>query len=180
MKTAAALILSLFGFLAAGAQLLHPVDKRSTVHFVIKNFGVNTGGDFKGLQGSIVFDPANPSVGVFDVSVDAATVNTDVEGRDRHLRREEYFNTEKFPKISFKSERVELVNRKGDLKLFGKLTIKGTARDISFPFTAVPDGNGYLFTGNFEIDRRDFRLGGNSLVLGDKVAVMLSVFAVKQ
>src|SRR5258706_4533080 len=81
------------------AQAYKPVDEGSKVKFVIKNFGINTGGTFNGLDGAVIFDPANLANAPFEVSVDAKTVDTDVESRDNHLRKEEYFDVEKFPKL---------------------------------------------------------------------------------
>ena len=69
-----------------------PVDADSKVHFVIKNFGIKTGGDFTGLKGTIKFDPVNFSTSVFDVTVEATTIDTDNSSRDGHLRKSDYFD----------------------------------------------------------------------------------------
>ena len=75
-----------FSFILFG-QTYTPIDDGSKVHFVIYNFGIATGGDFTGLTGTVKFDPADLANADFDVSVDAATVNTDIAARDTHLRR---------------------------------------------------------------------------------------------
>jgi polyisoprenoid-binding protein YceI len=171
----------LIGFCILGtihAQQYQPVDDKSSVKFNIKNFGVTTGGDFKGLAGQLEFDKANPEKTVFDISINAATVNTDNNSRDGHLRKEDYFDTDKFPKITFKSEKV--VSKGSGFSVSGNLTVKGTTKSISFPFTAQVKDDGYLFEGSFQINRRDFKVGGNSMVLGDNVTVTLSVFAKKK
>ena len=171
----------LIGFSSFGiihAQQYKPVDDKSEVKFTIKNFGVNTGGNFNGLEGVIDFDKANPEKAVFDISIEAAKVNTDNNSRDNHLRKEEYFDAAKYPKISFKSEKI--TNKGGNLAVSGQLTIKGTTKNISFPFKAAAKDDGYLFEGSFQLNRRDFKVGGNSVVLGDKVTVSLSVFAKKK
>jgi polyisoprenoid-binding protein YceI len=178
MRIAIVTILVCLLALKAGAQTFQPADDKSTVKFVIKNFGVNTGGDFKGLQGSINWDAANPEKGVFDISIDATTVDTDMDARDNHLRKEEYFDVEHFPKITFKSDRITQSGRK--LTVYGKLSIKGTTKDVSFPFTATSKDNGFLFEGSFQMDRRDYKVGGNSMVLSDNVIISLSVFAEKK
>jgi polyisoprenoid-binding protein YceI len=54
MRTFITLFIGLFIFAASHAQQYQPVDEKSEVKFVIKNFGINTGGGFKGLQGTIV------------------------------------------------------------------------------------------------------------------------------
>ena len=69
------------------SQSFTPVDQGSKMHFVIDNFGIATGGDFKGLSGAIRFDPTNLGASDFDVSIDANTIDTDIEARDNHLRK---------------------------------------------------------------------------------------------
>ena len=164
--------------LNVSAQSFQPADAKSTVKFTIKNFGVNTGGSFKGLQGVITWEGTAPQKGAFDISVDATTVDTDNESRDNHLRKEEYFNVEKYPKIGFKSDRVTVSGN--TFTAYGKLTIKGITKDISIPFTAIAKDGGYLFEGSFQLDRKDYKIGGNSMVLGDSVTLTLSVFAVSK
>ncbi|HEX2606063.1 MAG TPA: YceI family protein [Flavisolibacter sp.] len=159
------------------AQQLTPVDKESKVSFSIKNFGIATGGTFKGLQGRINFSPANLTMASIDVSVDASSVDTDVDSRDNHLRKEEYFNVAKYPRLSFVSTKIEKSGNSNTYKVYGKLTIKGTTKDINFPFTATPQANGYVFSGDFKVNRRDFNVGGSSFVLGDNVTISLQVSA---
>ncbi len=180
MKKGFISIVALFALAVFYAQSYQPVEEKSTVNFTIKNFGVNTGGSFKGPEGSIVFDPADLSKAVFDVSVAAETINTDNNSRDKHLREEDYFSVKAFPKISFKSDKVEANGKKGNYTVTGKLTIKGTTKDISFPFTAVQQGNDWLFAGEFKLNRKDFNVGGNSVVLSDNLVVSLSVLAAKK
>lgn len=179
MRTFITLFTGLFIFVASHAQQYQPTDEKSEVKFVIKNFGINTGGSFKGLQGTIVFDAANAAAGSFDISIDVNTVNTDNDSRDNHLRKEEYFDVQSHPRISFKSEKIT-AGKSGSFQVSGKLTIKGTTKDISFPFKASAKDDGYLFEGSFQLNRRDFKVGGNSLVLGDNVSVSLSVLAKKK
>jgi polyisoprenoid-binding protein YceI len=112
-----------------------------------------------------------------DVSVDASSVDTDVDSRDNHLRKEEYFNVAKYPRLSFVSTKIEKSGNSNTYKVYGKLTIKGTTKDINFPFTATPQANGYVFSGDFKVNRRDFNVGGSSFVLGDNVTISLQVSA---
>jgi len=159
------------------AQSYSPVDDGSKVHFVIDNFGIATGGDFTGLSGTIKFDPANVAAADFDVSVDASTVNTDIQARANHLRRSEYLDVKNYPRILFKSTRVTKTNKDGFLYMFGNITIKGVTKEINFPFTATTKNDGYFFEGTFKLNRRDFGVGGNSIALSDQLTVTLSVVA---
>jgi len=150
---------------------LKPVDADGSVTFTIKNFGVNTTGEFKGLKGTIKWDAQNPANSSFDVSVDVNTINTGIDIRDNDLKKETYFNAEKFPTINFVSTAVSANS------VTGNLTIKGVTKEINLPFTATPRGNGYLFEGKFSINRKDFGVGGGSFVLSDHVDVELKVQA---
>lgn len=175
------LICSLFISINIFAQNYSPVDSLSKVHFVIKNFGINTGGDFSNLKGNIRFLPESSSESHFDVSVSASTIDTDNSMRDNNLKSDEYFDATKYPKISLVSTKIDKTNKTGEGYYYftGNLTIKGITKVISFPFQAKAQDNGYLFTGNFQIDRTEFGVGEKNIVLSNLVAVTLSVFAKK-
>jgi len=161
------------------SQTYTPTDEGSKVRFVIKNFGINTGGTFDGLSGSITFDPASLGTASFNVSVDSKTVDTDMEARDNHLRKAEYFDVEKFPKLSFRSTKITTTNKEGYLFMFGVITIKNVSKEISFPFKQTSKDGGILFEGEFKLNRRDFGVGGKSFSMSDELTVELSVFAKK-
>jgi|SRR5882757_257725 len=160
------------------AQEYHPTDQGSTVTFKIKNFGFGVDGSFTGLQGKIVFDPKDPGKASFDVSIDAATVNTDNGSRDGHLKKEDYFDVQNHPRIRFVSTSVTPSGKNGSYTIAGKLTIKATTKDISFPFTATPKGDDYLFNGEFTINRKDFGVGGSSTI-SNSLTVSMAVLAKK-
>jgi polyisoprenoid-binding protein YceI len=163
-------------FINGATAQYKPVDNGSSVEFKIKNFGINTKGSFKGLQGSISFNIARPADASFDVSIDANTINTENEMRDNHLRAETYFDVKKYPHIRLVSAKITPSDKAGVFLISGKLTIKNTTRDISFPFTAVPANDGYLFKGTFNINRRDFDVGGASII-SDNLQVQLSILS---
>lgn len=175
MKTILSFILFIGCIILTSAQQYKPVDDKSEVKFTVKNFGLNTPGTLRGLKGTILFNPSSLANASFNVSVDVNTINTGVDMRDNHLKREEYFYTEKYPNISFTSTAVK-ANSDGYI-VTGELTIKGISKNISFPFTAVTQNGGMVFTGNFSIDRKDFDIGGGSAVLSNNVDVSLKVFA---
>jgi len=171
--------IALFCVVTAFGQNYTPTDAGSKVRFVIKNFGINTGGTFEGLTGSILFDPANLAGASFNVSVDAKSVDTDMEARDNHLRKEEYFDVEKYPKLSFRSTKITTTNKEGYLFMFGVITIKNISKEISFPFKQTSKDDGILFEGEFKLNRRDFGVGGKSFSMSDELNVELSIFGKK-
>ncbi|MBC7828330.1 MAG: YceI family protein [Chitinophagaceae bacterium] len=178
MKKYLLVITSLGFWLSALSQVLKPVDDESSVKFRIKNFGFSVTGSFKGLQGTIQFNPDNLPGSSMDVTVQTKSVNSGVDMRDNHLRKEDYFDVKNYPVMRFASTRITPSSKSGTLFMFGKLTIKNVSREISFPFTAVARQDGYLFTGEFKINRIDFGVGESSSV-GDNLTVMLKVFARK-
>jgi polyisoprenoid-binding protein YceI len=176
------LFTTLFSFAAAAilqtaSAQMAARETGSEVKFKIKNFGINVNGTFKDIKGTINFNPQILPSASFDVSVDANTVNTGMKGRDNHLRKEDYFDVAKYPRITIKSTKITATNKAGYYYFFGKLTIKDVTKDISFPFTATPNEGGYLFQGDFKLNRRDYGVGGSSISMSDNLTVTLSVYA---
>ena len=173
-------VLSFFISALVNGQNYSPVDDGSKLHFVIKNLGINTGGDLTGLKGKIVFNAKNSNACFFDVSVAVKTIDTDNGKRDEHLKKKEYFDVATYPVIRLVSTKIE---PGADLKHFifkGNLTIKNITKPISFPFTAEGNAGGALFVGSFEINRVDFGIGKESFSLSNKIKVTLSAFAKAQ
>jgi len=168
---------STYSVLTLAQTAYTPVDADSKVHFVIKNFAIKTGGDFSGLKGTIKFDPEKFAASSFDVTVDAATVDTDNSSRDGHLKKEEYFDVVTYKTIHFISTKITRSSVAGRFYVFGQLTIKGVTKPVEFGFGATPKNGGYVFDGEFSINRRDFGVGGSSVSMSDNLTVSLSVFA---
>ena len=179
MKKFLSLSLFVFSTLYSISQDYTPIDQGSKVKFVINNFGIATGGTFEGLSGIIKYDPNNPTQATFSVSVEVKTIDTDIESRDKDLRKQHYFDVETYPTITFTSTRVTKTNTKDYLYMFGNITIKGITKEIKFPFKAIPKDGGFLFEGSFDLNRRDFKVGSKSMSLSDELTVTLSVFAKK-
>ncbi len=161
------------------AQHYQPVDAKSSVKFIIKNFGMDTEGKFSGIAGSIQFNTADLKKAIFSVSIDASTVSTDIEPRDNNLKEAAYLDVARHPRVSFESRQVTRIGKSENFLLKGVLTIKGTAKEISFPFKVDNVEDGLLFNGEMKLSRADFRIGVGSVVLSDHFIVVLSVFARK-
>ena len=166
---------------SAHAQRYIPGDAGSKVHFTIKNFGIKTGGDLTAIKGEIYFFTSDLTACRFNVTVDAATVDTDNGSRDNHLKGSEYFDAEKFPVIAISSTKIDKTNKTGSGFYFftGNLTMHGITKPLAFPFHIEKVNDTYLFTGDFEINRLDFEVGDKSAVLSNTVNVSLSVLAKK-
>lgn len=170
------LLTSSFSF----SQTYTPIDKGSSIKFNIKNLGINTTGNVSGLKGSIHYNTTNPNESRFNVTIDAATVKTGNNLRDEHLNKESYFNSKKYPTLSFVSQSVSVNPNTHSLQVTGALTIKSVSKTITFPFTVEPQAEGLLFKGSFQLNRRDFNVGSGSLILSDDLTVSLAVFAQKE
>ncbi|MEP6712278.1 MAG: YceI family protein [Ferruginibacter sp.] len=178
MKNTLFIAILLFTFIGVYAQkTLTASDAGSKIHFVIKNFGINTGGDLSGMKGDIKFDAAKPTSSSFDVTVAVKTIDTNNEKRDEHLKKEEYFNAEKFPVIRLTSTQIETTNKAGTYMFTGNLTIKGTTKPVHFLFTETAKDGGYLFAGDFEINRIDYKVGDDSATMSDNVKISVSAFS---
>jgi len=154
-----------------------PIEQGSTLKFIIKNLGFGVDGSLSGFEGTINFNPQNLAASNFDVTVSAATVNTDNNMRDGHLKGDSFFDVKNYPKIKLAS--TQITNIKSGTYLFnGQLTIKGKTQPIKFPFEASASGDGFVFKGSFKMKRKDFGVGGTSTV-SDELEVMINVIAKK-
>ncbi len=166
-------LLFLTNFLAQ-SQTYTPSDAQSSVTFKIKNLGITVDGSFTGLAGAIQFDPDQLSESKFEVTVDATSLDTGIELRNNHLKKEDYFDVKMYSQINFVSTKIESVSSE-NFTVTGKLTIKKTTKEIKFDFTASKKDKGYLFKGEFPLNRRDYNIGGRSFSLANELKVFLSV-----
>lgn len=172
------LAVSLFLFtILLSAQSIRPSDTGSEITFSINNFGLSTKGSLSGLTGSIMWNPADLKTASFNVSVVTKTINTDNRLRDDHLKKSDYFNVEKFPSINIQSNQISVGNRPGEYTMNATLTIKGVSKKISFPFSVISQNGKTIFGTNFEINRRDFGVGGGSISLSNTAKISLKVVA---
>ncbi len=168
--------LSLFVILLS-AQSIRLTDNGSEIIFSINNFGLSTKGSLSGLNGSIIWNPADLKTASFNVSVSSKTINTDNRLRDDHLKKSDYFNVEKFPTINIQSNQIIVGNKPGEFNMDATLTIKGVSKKINFPFNVISQNGKTIFASNFEINRRDFGVGGGSISLSNVVKISLKVEA---
>lgn len=155
------------------AQTKHTV-KQSTVTYEVKNMGFKSSGKLGGLEATILFDRDHLATSTIEASVDTKTIDSDNDMRDNHLKKEEYFDVEHYPKITMKSVSFK---QKGGSNYIGEfdINIKGKTKRIDLPFTYITSGSTAVFKGSFKINRLDFAIGDKSVVLSNEVAVSLNV-----
>jgi polyisoprenoid-binding protein YceI len=175
----------------ASAQDIYTIDPvHSSVEYKVKHMMVSdVKGSFETFSGTITFDPANIEKSSVDVTIESASVSTDNEKRDGHLKSADFFDVEKFPTITFKSKKVA---KKGDgFVATGDLTIRGVTKEIELPFTLagpVSAGPASIIgvSAAIAINRQDFGVSWNKtldaggVVVSDNVRIELEVEAKKQ
>ncbi|MCJ8210472.1 YceI family protein [Mucilaginibacter sp. RS28] len=167
------ILAALFIGVNAFAQTKHTVVK-SAVTYHIKNMGINTDGKFESVQANINFDTQHLAASSIEATADAASINSDNNMRDNHLRKPDYFDVEKYPKITMKSVSFKSNGGNNYTGIFN-VTIKDKTKAVEVPFTYTENGSSALFKGSFKINRRDFGVGGKSLILSDEATVNVEV-----
>ncbi len=106
------------------------------INFSVKHFFTPVTGSFRDFEVSFQFDKNNPENSRIEAKIAVASVDTGNERRDNHLRSGDWFETDKYPYMSFVSKSVRKV---GDGKFVarGELTIKGTTREIELPVSLL-------------------------------------------
>ena len=147
--------LSLSTLAQAADQTL--VAAQSEITFVAKQLGVPLNGRFKAFTAQTAFDPKAPQTSkiAFQIDLGSVTINPD---SDTELAKPEWFNTAKFPKASFQSGAIKALGG-GKFEVAGKLTIKGTARDLVVPVQLAQAGGLSTASGSFALKRLDFKVG---------------------
>lgn len=157
------------------AQKFIPIDNVSNIKFIIKNFGLSVDGSFSGLTGFLQFEKDNIAKSEIFLSVNSNSVNTQNKERDKHLKKEDYFNVDTFPLITFKSTKITKVIGLNKYVIVGNLTIKGITKQIEFDATISNKDSIKILKGAFQINRRTFKVGASSLVLSDAVKLNFNI-----
>ena len=149
-----------------------------------------TQGSFNEFEGTIRFDTNDVKNGTVEMTVRIASIDTDNKKRDEHLRSPDFFDSDKYPTMSFRSRKV-VPGREGEFQLVGDLIIKDVKREVVFECRShgsVRDFMGQTragFTATATINRHDFgikwskNLDAGGLVVGDEVSITLEIEAVK-
>jgi polyisoprenoid-binding protein YceI len=152
----------------------------SSAQFSVKHLGVSTvRGAFTKVSGSAKYDPADPSKTSLDATIDAASVDTRVDMRDKDLRSPHFLDVEKYPTITFHSKHVQPAGE-GKLRITGDLTIKGTTKevmlDVDGPTVAIKDPWGNQRVGasaTTKINRNDFGVSADPGMIGDDLTITI-------
>ncbi|MES2522747.1 MAG: YceI family protein [Gemmatimonadota bacterium] len=164
------------------APVPHTIDRaHSEINFVADSRMLSAHGFFAKWDADVALDPKNWEASTVAITIDASSINTRVEMRDKHLRSDDFLAVDKFPTITFKSVEVK---KSGESKLdiTGDLTVRGTTKRVVVPATLVfYEGTTGRFRGHFAINRKDYGIAYNSAVnpIQDEVQVQWDI-ALKQ
>jgi polyisoprenoid-binding protein YceI len=163
----------------------------SVIGFEVKHLMISkVRGRFGAVTGTLVLDEDDVTKSTVTAEIDVTSVDTREAQRDAHLKSGDFFEVEKFPKMTFRSTRVEK-DGSGEVKLAGNLTIRDVTREVVL--TVEDEGRekdpwggdraGFSATG--KIDRRDFGLTWNQaletggVLVSNEIKLVLDVQAVK-
>lgn len=173
-----------------GAEIFAIDRAHSYLGFTVSFLGMSkVRGTFNDFVATILYDDVHPERSSVTLSIDATSIDTDNAGRDRDLQAEPWFATEKYPKILFRSTRIE---KKGanQFVVHGELTMKDVTRAISFPMTRTVARTADAGWGNIRIGgsgavtikRNDFGLQGPDFwnkAIGDEVSIDLDILGIR-
>ena len=186
--------LLLFTLVAAGplAAAEYEIDvAHSTIGFQVRHMAISkTNGNFEDYTGTFSFEPGKPETWSCEAVIQAASINTNNQKRDDHLRSDEFFDVAKFTTLTFKSTGVKMENESEGI-LMGDLTIHGVTKSVEMELEILgtvtdPWGNERAgFSASVKINRKDYGLTYNSvmeaggLVVGDEVKIFLEIEGIK-
>ena len=173
----------------AEASNTYNADKAHTsVGFAVRHMMSQVRGSFGDFSMTIVKDDANPAGSSVDFKIQATSVTTANEMRDKHLRSEDFFFVEKFPEITFKSTKIEKVSET-EYKATGAFTMRGVTKVLTLPVTFLGemkgmDGKSLVgFSVTTKLDRKEFGFNWNKaldnggLLLSDEVTIEINIEA---
>ncbi|WP_026802895.1 YceI family protein [Aliarcobacter lanthieri] len=182
-KIASSIVLTA-GLLSASQ---YGVDKaHSNVGFTVKHMMItNVHGSFKAYDADIDFDEATKTFKKFSATVETKSVDTGIEKRDDHLRSDDFFASDKFPKMTFEMTSYKADGDEGKMK--GNLTIRGITKPVTLEVEDISVlGNKVGFALEGKINRTDFDLKWNKAIelggvaVGEEVKIKVDVEAEKK
>lgn len=165
--------------------------EHSSVSFKIRHLVSKVQGNFNDFSGSFVYEPGSPDIWEVEAVIQAASIDTNVAERDKHLKSADFFDVEKFPELTFRSTKVTDAIT-DSAKLHGFLTIRGVEREVVFDLEILGQaedgwGNKFAsFSATTTINRKDFGLTWNktleagNVLVGEEVKITLDIAGMLQ
>jgi polyisoprenoid-binding protein YceI len=164
----------------------------SQIQFSVRHMMIsNVRGRFENFKGTIDLDEQKIEDSKVDITIDVATINTRDTQRDQHLRSLDFFQSDKYPSITYVSKKVNQTDAT-HAKIIGDLTIRGISKevvlDVEFngqaksPWGTTSAG----FSASTKINRKDWGLEWNKtletggVLVGDEIIISIDLELVKQ
>lgn len=164
----------------------------SSINFSVRHLVVaKVRGRFGAWSGTLEFDEQNPKDAKVEVQIEAASIDTKDEARDKHLRSGDFLDVDNHKHLSFKSTSVEKVSDK-NFRVNGELTVRGHSEPVVLDVEYAgrvkdPWGNERaVFSAHTSVDRKKFGLNWNQaletggVLVGDKVEIEIEIEAVRK
>ncbi len=135
-------------------------------------------GEFKTMKGSIKWDDANLGASKFDLAVDVASISTGNGMQNKKAQTAEWFDAAKYPTIKFVSTKIEKAG--ADYVITGNLTMKGVSKEKKITTKVAKSGTDLTFSGTFQVNRLDFKVGHKSENVSDVMTIKFSVPVAKK
>jgi polyisoprenoid-binding protein YceI len=156
------LTLALLGLTGLPAQAqpkpAQVVTAGSEISFTTKQMGVPVDGKFSRFSAQIALDPKQPETGSVAFSIDTSSARFGSAELDAEVPKATWLNVPKFPQASFQSSSVKAAGA-GKFEVAGKLSIKGSVRDVVVPVQVIQTAGTSSASGSFTIKRLDFKVG---------------------
>ena len=157
----------------------------STVLFTVGHLGTSElTGRFNEIEGSFVLDKNKaPKV---DVTIKTASVDTNHEKRNAHLRSPDFFNVKQYPVMHFTADKISYDPQGRPTRMHGKLTLHGKTKPVTFEISPVGAGKypwgGYRagFNARTTLKRSEFGMNFMPGGIGEEVSVALNIEAIKE
>jgi polyisoprenoid-binding protein YceI len=183
LSTAA--VLCAFVFLPGVSSRAGDANKVDSIHssiiFRVKHMNVGyIYGRFNDVSGSFTLDAKNPEKSSFDVKVKVDSIDTNNDGRNKHLKSASFFNAKEFPAISFKSKKIKAAG-KDTYEVTGDLTLHGVTKPLTVKLDYVGSGKdfrGVNRTGvetTFTIKRTAFGMKEMLQGIGDDIRITVAL-----
>lgn len=155
-----------------------------SITFTIDHLLAKVPGQFLKFFANVAFDPERPADSSIEFAVETSSVNTHVEARDKHLRTGDFFDAEKYPRISFKTDSIEKTGE-NTYALHGVLTMKDVSKKVTLPMEYLGEKGGVMrptvnilgLHSSFVVDRLEYGVGSGKFykmgLVGKEVEVQV-------
>ncbi|SAK70328.1 YceI family protein [Caballeronia ptereochthonis] len=168
--------------LAAAAHAQVDMSKSSVIA-TSKQMNVPTDGKFNKFTAQIAFDPAKPTAGTANITIDTGSYDLGDDDYNKQVRGAEWFDAGKYPSATFVSSAIAPAGG-NKYNVTGKVTIKGKSQTVTVPVTVTQQGATETFDGSLPIKRTQFDVGTgewkDTSIVADDVVIKFHIVAAKK